>query len=114
LVGAGDWVNDHVNSPCIDKADPASDYSNEPQPNLGRVNMGAYGNTDEASKSGWKIPGDVTGDCAVTVLDLIGVRNHMYEDVSTDDNWRYDLTGDGFISVLDLIAVRNALLTLCE
>ncbi|HUU97660.1 MAG TPA: dockerin type I domain-containing protein, partial [Phycisphaerae bacterium] len=49
--GAGGWVLDDVTSPCIDAGDPASDYSNEPAPNGGRVNMGAYGNTPEASKS---------------------------------------------------------------
>jgi hypothetical protein len=45
------WVNDTVNSPCIDRGDPASTYSHEPMPNGGRINIGAYGNTAEASKS---------------------------------------------------------------
>ena len=45
------WVNDSVTSPCIDAGDPDSDCSNEPPPNGGRINMGAYGNTGEASKS---------------------------------------------------------------
>ena len=45
------WVKDAVNSPCIDAGDPKSEYKNEPKPNGGRVNMGAYGNTKEASKS---------------------------------------------------------------
>ncbi|MDP2897274.1 MAG: right-handed parallel beta-helix repeat-containing protein [bacterium] len=39
------------NSPCIDAGDPASDYSMEPQPNGGRINMGAYGNTIYAQTS---------------------------------------------------------------
>jgi len=49
------WVSDAIWSPCIDAGDPSSDYSNEPMPNGGRVNMGAYGNTPQASKSppGW-------------------------------------------------------------
>jgi hypothetical protein len=49
------WVSDAIWSPCIDAGDPSSDYSNEPLPNGGRVNMGAYGNTAQASKSppGW-------------------------------------------------------------
>ena len=38
-------------SPCIDAGDPASDYSNEPQPNGNRINMGAYGNTYLATLS---------------------------------------------------------------
>jgi parallel beta-helix repeat protein len=39
-------------SPCIDTGDPSSPYSNEPAPNGGRINMGAYGNTAEATTSG--------------------------------------------------------------
>ncbi|HUU85065.1 MAG TPA: right-handed parallel beta-helix repeat-containing protein [Phycisphaerae bacterium] len=49
--GAGGWILDSVTSPCIDAGDPASDYGNEPSPNGGRINMGAYGNTAFASKS---------------------------------------------------------------
>jgi hypothetical protein len=40
-----------VTSPCIDAGDPASACGNEPIPNGGRINMGAYGNTAQASKS---------------------------------------------------------------
>jgi hypothetical protein len=36
-------------SPCIDAGDPSSDFSNEPRPNGGRVDIGAYGNTPEAT-----------------------------------------------------------------
>lgn len=45
------WVVDDVSSPCIDAGDENSDYSNEPAPNGGKVNMGYYGNTAEASKT---------------------------------------------------------------
>jgi len=45
------WVKDDVTSPCIDAGDPKDDFSNEPKPNGGRINIGAYGNTKEASKS---------------------------------------------------------------
>ena len=45
------WVKDNVHSPCIDAGDPKADFSMEPAPSGGRVNMGAYGNTKEASKS---------------------------------------------------------------
>ncbi|WP_424353594.1 disaggregatase related repeat-containing protein [Methanosarcina mazei] len=46
------WVNDGINSPCIDAGYSLSDYSAEPQDNGGRINIGAYGNTKYASKSG--------------------------------------------------------------
>ncbi|RLG66370.1 hypothetical protein DRN89_01030, partial [archaeon] len=44
-----DWVKDNITSPCIDAGDPADDYSNEPDYPNGRINLGAYGNTREAS-----------------------------------------------------------------
>jgi len=47
----GQFENDDVNSPAIDAGNPASDYSKEPKPNGGRINLGRYGNTEEASKS---------------------------------------------------------------
>ena len=46
-----DFVKDTVDSPCIDAGDPKTEWKNEPKPNGGRVNIGAYGNTPKASKS---------------------------------------------------------------
>ncbi len=48
---AGKWVKDAVHSPCIDAGDPKTVFSQEPVPNGGRTNIGAYGNTESASKS---------------------------------------------------------------
>jgi len=45
------WVVDNVTSPCIDAGDPNMPVGDEPEPNGGRINMGAYGGTPEASKS---------------------------------------------------------------
>jgi predicted outer membrane repeat protein len=45
------WVFDLETSPCIDAGDPSSPFENEPIPNGDTINMGAYGNTTEASKS---------------------------------------------------------------
>ncbi len=45
------WVLDEVTSPCIDAGDPNSPVGDEPDPNGGRLNMGVYGGTAEASKS---------------------------------------------------------------
>lgn len=47
---AGDY-HELAGSPHIDKGNPKSDFSLEPQPNGGRVNIGAYGNTTEATIS---------------------------------------------------------------
>ena len=45
------WVLDKVTSPCINAGDPKADYSKEPKPNGGRINLGAYGGTSQASMS---------------------------------------------------------------
>jgi hypothetical protein len=45
------WVYDMVTSPAIDKGKPIDDFSKEPLPNGGRIDLGAYGNMVEASKS---------------------------------------------------------------
>lgn len=71
----GSWVTDDVNSPCIDAGNPESFFDEEPFPNGGKVNQGAYGNTIEASKSGG--PGcseymtmDFNKDCRVDSKDF--------------------------------------------
>jgi parallel beta-helix repeat protein len=38
-------------SPCVDAGDPASECALEPEPNEGRINMGAYGGTPQAATS---------------------------------------------------------------
>lgn len=45
------WVLDNWTSYCIDGGDPCEAIGVEPNPNGGRINMGAYGGTSEASKS---------------------------------------------------------------
>jgi hypothetical protein len=80
-------------SPCIDAGDPASDYSSEPMPNGGRINMGAYGNTAEATCT----PGDIDGDGEITVDDAVLVYNAL----GTNDP-AFDLDGDGVVTFADL------------
>ncbi|MCK4624278.1 MAG: right-handed parallel beta-helix repeat-containing protein [Phycisphaerae bacterium] len=55
------WLKDDVTSPCIDAGDPKAVYSHEPLPNGKRINMGAYGNTKEASKSTGMVRGTISG-----------------------------------------------------
>jgi hypothetical protein len=71
------WVIDDVTSPCIDTGDPNIPIGLEPFPNGGRINMGAYGGTAEASKSYFGEPlcqtiiaGDINGDCKVDFQDF--------------------------------------------
>jgi len=49
--GDGGWVVDVVTSPAIDRAGLSAPFSLEPIPNGGRANLGAYGNTRQASRS---------------------------------------------------------------
>ncbi len=71
------WVADDVTSPCIDAGDPNSPVGPEPFPNGGRLNLGVYGGTCEASKSWFGVapgPGidaaDLNGDGRVDAEDL--------------------------------------------
>jgi len=68
---------------------------------------------DHTAAARYALTGDLTGDCQVDVLDLVAMRNHLFDDTATDDNCLYDLSGDGQISVLDMIVVRNHLYTAC-
>ena len=60
------WVLDKVTSPCINAGDPESDYSKEPKPNGGRINLGAYGGTAYASLSEAGQPGNQPPTIVIT------------------------------------------------
>jgi parallel beta-helix repeat protein len=45
------WLKDDITSPCIDAGDPNSDWTSEIWPHGERINMGAYGGTQEAGMS---------------------------------------------------------------
>jgi hypothetical protein len=60
-------------SPAIDAGDPGDDHSNEPEPNGGVINMGAYGNTPEASPTleSLSVPGIAEWGLGVETLLLL-------------------------------------------
>lgn len=77
------WVQDDVTSLCIDAGDPNSLIGTEPFPNGGRVNTGAYGASNYASKTYFGKPvcekviaGDINGDCVVDFEDLMIMISH--------------------------------------
>jgi parallel beta-helix repeat protein len=83
---SGSWVIDDVTSPCIDAGDPNSPIGDELEPNGGRINMGAYGGTTEASKSYFDEPpsetiiaGDINGDFKVDFQDFAIIASHWLE-----------------------------------
>ncbi|MBX7259508.1 MAG: hypothetical protein K1Y02_24320, partial [Candidatus Hydrogenedentes bacterium] len=47
----GSFTSDGLTSPCIDGGDPSDSVVAETSPDGARINMGAYGGTDHASKS---------------------------------------------------------------
>jgi hypothetical protein len=73
------WVLDKVTNPCIDGGDPEVEPSNEPMPNGGRINMGAYGNTAYASMSEWPISEDNNRDGIVNMKDIANVASRWLE-----------------------------------
>jgi predicted outer membrane repeat protein len=80
------WVQDDVTSPCIDAGDPNDPIGDEPFPNGGRINMGDYGGTAEASKSYFGEPvsetviaGDINGDGKVDWRDLEILSRHWLQ-----------------------------------
>jgi hypothetical protein len=73
------WVIDDQSSPCIDSGDPAHPVGAEPEPNGGRVNMGAWGNTPQASKSILHVAGDTNWDRKVDLVDFAILARHWME-----------------------------------
>jgi len=95
------WVVDHVTSPCIDAGDPGGAIGYEPFPNGGRINIGVYGGTAEASKSYFGKPacekiiaGDINGDCRVDFIDLGMLASHWL-DQHDDEPSEQDENGQG-------------------
>jgi hypothetical protein len=87
-----EWVLDPVDSPCIDGGDPNAPFTDEPYPNGGRINLGVYGGTAEASKSkgGGRCTQypemDFNRDCKVDQADLDIFMQHWLECNLDDPN----------------------------
>ncbi|MHC4123518.1 MAG: LamG domain-containing protein [Planctomycetota bacterium] len=65
-----EWILDNVTSPCVDAGDPNIEPTEEPMPNGGQINMGAYGNTATASMSEWLLEADFDRDGIVNFKDF--------------------------------------------
>lgn len=87
-----------LGSPAIDAGDPASDFSSEPSPNGGRVNMGRYGNTSEAGLS---------GEAEIGIGGLISLLRMLAgENVSVTVA---DIDGDSMIGTAEAIHILQAI-----
>ncbi len=83
------WVNDAVTSPCVDGGYISSDYANEPMPNGGRVNIGVYGNTLEASKSNTSGIGSLANDMLIVYPNPTSTKVFMQKDFN---ECKYEIT----------------------
>lgn len=95
------WVQDDVNSPCIDTGDPNSDWTAELWPHGKRINMGAFGGTSEASMSS-SIAGniaDLNNNDIVNLLDfaLFAGRWRLEKHLLPED-----LDRNGFVDFIDV------------
>ena len=65
-------------SPCVNAGDPFADYSEEPAPNGGRINIGLYGGTEEATCSDIlrPVPSDANADLEVNLFDFAILANN--------------------------------------
>ena len=95
------WVYDPNTSPCIDAGDPVSNWTGELWPHGGRINMGAYGGTAQASMSLSQVGNvaDLNYDGTVNLEDyaLLGNRWARQEVLRVEDMDR-----NGIIDVRDL------------
>jgi len=67
-----------------------------------------YGDLDTGSSC--NDLGDLNGDGSISVLDVLGMVNHILGSVLLDDTCAADMNGDGAVSVLDVLSVVNIIL----
>lgn len=75
-------VKDTEDSCCIDAGDPSDSSNGEPLGSGGRINMGCYGGTCQASLTNvcsHRLAGDVDGDCMVNVADFAAVAGNWMQ-----------------------------------
>ena len=101
------WVTDNLTSPCIDAGDPNSPVAFEPEPNGGRINMGAYGGTAEASKSpafSWWLE-TTQGPVPAEGLGIVLPHEHIFTDLRGPTT-----PGYGQADAADVVRVMSPLL----
>ena len=88
---------------------PLSDFSNEPSENGGRINIGAYGNTAQASKSGIirAVSGDINSDNIVNMLDFAILADNWYLQGAAIKNENADLDNNRIVDERDLLILTK-------
>ena len=95
------WVSDANTSVCIDAGDPNSDWAGEPWPNGKRINIGAYGGTNQASRHG--NPADFDIDGLVGLMDYAEFACKW----QAQEHCIQDLTNNGVVDSADLRVFVN-------
>jgi len=101
-----DWVTDANTSPCIDAGNPGCLPGSEPAPSGNRINMGAFGGIEEASKSpaNWRSIADITNDWIVDVNDLKVFVNYWLDGGHCIPG---DLNRNLFVDFVDFALLAN-------
>ena len=107
FVNPFDWPYDfHLQntSPCVNAGDPFADYSSEPAPNGGRINIGAYGGTGEATSSDIlrPVPSDADADLEVNLVDFAILANNWGLEGTSIKNKKADSDNNNIVDGRDL------------
>ncbi len=96
-------------SPSINAGDPFADYSSEPAPNGGRINMGAYGGTEGASSSDIvrPVPADADADLAVNMVDFAILADNWRLEGANIKNKKADSDNNNIVDECDLSILQK-------
>ena len=105
------WVKDKISSPCIDAGYLYSDYSQEPEPNGNRINIGPDGNTQYASKSDLNNPTLIrpAADFSSNVTSGIAPLNVAFTDMTTGTPtaWRWSFGDNNYSTFKNPVHTYN-------
>jgi parallel beta-helix repeat protein len=99
------FVTDSVSSWAIDKGNPFSVFTNEPAPAGARINAGAYGNTEFASKGFTNVYAEtrsLNDGPSISGTNSLWPLIWTAENIPTGETFRVQFSGDAGLSWTDL------------
>ena len=111
---SGAWVVGRVTSLCIDAGNPCTWLGDEPNPDGGRINQGAYGGTAEASKSKPACFEKLIGTADACGHVITQADYNLWLSLGAPNCWchwchcRGDSNADCEINAVDVLALRSA------
>ncbi|MHC4109728.1 MAG: dockerin type I domain-containing protein [Planctomycetota bacterium] len=96
-------------SPSVNAGNPFAEYSLEPAPNGGRINIGAYGGTEEASGSDIlrPVPADADADLMVNMVDFAILGDNWGLEGENIKNKKADFDNNGIVDGRDLSILQK-------